>query len=78
MFILTLTMGDQDDECGDLLGVKVQETALAYGGAAWPGCSKTKTFLAMMAHTSLKERSSALCEDAPRLTARALAAIHVV
>ena len=28
-------MGDQDNECGDFLGVKMQETALAYGGAAW-------------------------------------------
>ena len=28
-------MGDQDDERPDLLGVKVQETALAYGGPAW-------------------------------------------
>ena len=28
-------MGDQDKECGVSLGVKVQETALAYGGAAW-------------------------------------------
>ena len=28
-------MGDQDEGRPDLLGVKVQETALAYGGAAW-------------------------------------------
>ena len=28
-------MGDQDDQCGGSLGAKVQETALAYAGAAW-------------------------------------------
>jgi len=28
-------MGDQDNECGDLLAVKVQETALEFGGPAW-------------------------------------------
>ena len=35
LFILTLTMGDQEKMCGDLLGVKVQETALEFGGPAW-------------------------------------------
>ena len=30
-----LTTGDTDDECGDLLCVKVQETTLAYVSAAW-------------------------------------------